>query len=144
MRENGEDGSGINIYKHISCIYCTYDIFMLLWNDISLRRSKIWCNSLCFSKNIRCFTYGIFLPKTKLSVDCHSFIWIGLLFISCFLKDRITFDVLPNFPFTTSKTMCDFYWYIRVVSRVAERRKTQDLRKLGNIRRVHKPHRIIV
>ena len=37
------------------------------------------------------------------------------------------FDVLPNFPFTASETMRDFYlwtWYIRFVSRVAERLKT--------------------
>ena len=33
------------------------------------------------------------------------------------------FDVLPNFPFTTSEPMRDYYlqtWYIRVASRVAE------------------------
>ena len=37
------------------------------------------------------------------------------------------FDVLPNFPSTTSKTMGDYYlqtWYIRVASRVAKRNKT--------------------
>ena len=37
------------------------------------------------------------------------------------------FDVLPNFPFTTSETMRDYYlytWYTRVASRVAERLKT--------------------
>ena len=37
------------------------------------------------------------------------------------------FDVLPNFRFTTSETMGDYYlctWYIRVVARVAERLKT--------------------
>ena len=37
------------------------------------------------------------------------------------------FDVLPNLPFPTSETMCDYYlqtWYIRVASRVAERLKT--------------------
>ena len=36
------------------------------------------------------------------------------------------FDVLPNFPCTTSETMRDYYlwtWYIRVVSRVSERLK---------------------
>ena len=41
------------------------------------------------------------------------------------------FDVLPNFYFTTSETMCDYYlpiWYIRVTSRVAKRLK----RILGN------------
>ena len=33
------------------------------------------------------------------------------------------FDVLPNFAFTTSETMGDYYlqtWYIRVASRVSE------------------------
>ena len=37
------------------------------------------------------------------------------------------FDVLPNFPFTTSETMHDYYlktWYIRVASRVAQRLKS--------------------
>ena len=51
---------------------------------------------------------------------------------------------LPNFPFTTSETMGDYYlqtWYIRVASRVAER--LNDLRKLGNIRKVSKLHRMI-
>ena len=36
------------------------------------------------------------------------------------------FDVLPNFSFTTSEKMCDYYlqtWYIRVASRVVERLK---------------------
>ena len=49
------------------------------------------------------------------------------------------FDVLPNFPFTTSETMYDYYlqtWHIRVASRVAERLKTYNLRKSGNIRTV--------
>ena len=34
------------------------------------------------------------------------------------------FYVLPNFPFTTSETMCDYYlqtWYMKFASRVAER-----------------------
>ena len=37
------------------------------------------------------------------------------------------FDVLPNFPFTTSESMDDYYlytWYILVASRVAEQLKT--------------------
>ena len=68
------------------------------------------------------------------------------------------FDVLPNFPFTTSETMGDYYlqtWYIPVASRVAERpysplsgphsphKKKKNLRKLGNIRKVPKFHRMI-
>ena len=50
------------------------------------------------------------------------------------------FDVLPNFPFTTSETMDDYYletWYIRGASRVSKRRK-----KLGNIRKVPKLHKM--
>ena len=38
-----------------------------------------------------------------------------------------TFDVLINFPFSTSETMRDYYlqtWYIRVALRVTERLKT--------------------
>ena len=56
------------------------------------------------------------------------------------------FDVLPNFPFTTSETTDDYYlqtWYIRVASQVAKRLKTLDLRKLGNIRKVSKLDRMI-
>ena len=56
------------------------------------------------------------------------------------------FIVLQNFPFTTSETMGDYYlqtWYIRVASRVAKRIKTEILRKLGNVRKVSKPHRMI-
>ena len=42
--------------------------------------------------------------------------------------------------------MGDYYlqtWYIRVASRVAERLKTEDLRKFRNIRKVSKLHRMI-
>ena len=45
--------------------------------------------------------------------------------------------VLPNFSFTTNETMHDYdlqTWYIRVAKR---------LRKLGNIRKVSEPHRMI-
>ena len=56
------------------------------------------------------------------------------------------FDVLPNFSFTTSQTMRNYYlWtcYIRAASRVTEWLKTYDLKKLGNIRKVSKLHRMI-
>ena len=56
------------------------------------------------------------------------------------------FDVLPNFLFTTSETMRDYYlqtWHIQVASRVAKQLQTEDLRKLGNIREVTKSHRMI-
>ena len=55
-------------------------------------------------------------------------------------------DVLPNFVFTTRETIGDYYletWYIRDASRVAEPVKTEDLRKLGNIRNVSKFHGMI-
>ena len=50
-------------------------------------------------------------------------------------------DVSPNFAFTARETMGDYCletWYIRVASRVAERVKTEDLRKLGKIIKVFK------
>ena len=56
------------------------------------------------------------------------------------------FDVLPNFSFTKSETICDYYlftWYIRVASQVAERVRSYDLRKFGNIRKASKLHRMI-
>ena len=40
------------------------------------------------------------------------------------------FDVLPNFPFTTSETMRDYYlrtWYIRVTSRAAQQFAIESL-----------------
>ena len=55
-------------------------------------------------------------------------------------------DVLPNFLFTTSETMGHYYLetqYVRVASQVAERLKTEDLRKLGNIRKLSKLHGMI-
>ena len=55
-------------------------------------------------------------------------------------------DVLQSFPFTTSETMCDYYlqtWYIQVASRFAERPLSWDVRKLGNIRKLSKLHRMI-
>ena len=55
-------------------------------------------------------------------------------------------DVLPNFPFTTRETIGDYYleaWYIPAASRVAEPSKTENLRKLGNIRNVPTLHGMI-
>ena len=56
------------------------------------------------------------------------------------------FNVLPNFLITTSEAMHDYYLktrYIWVASQVAEKLKTEDLRKLGNIRKVSKLHKMI-
>ena len=55
------------------------------------------------------------------------------------------FDVLSNFRFSTSKTMCDYYLqtlYIRVASQVAERLSRSEIRKLGNISKVSKLYEI--
>ena len=52
----------------------------------------------------------------------------------------------PNFLSTTSETMRDYYlqtWCIPVPSRVAKQIKTQDLRKLGNTRKVSKLYRMV-
>ena len=54
------------------------------------------------------------------------------------------FDVLPNFNFTTSEAMGDYYLsttYIRVGSRDAKGLPTSKLIKLRNIRKVSKLHR---
>ena len=56
------------------------------------------------------------------------------------------FDVKLNFRFTASETIDDYYlqtWYLRVAPRVAERRKTLDLRTLGNFEKGSKLHRMI-
>ena len=56
------------------------------------------------------------------------------------------FDVLPIISFTTSETICGYYlqtWYMRAASRVAGRLNTQDLRKLGNIKKLSKIHRML-
>ena len=57
------------------------------------------------------------------------------------------FDALANFLSATSETRRNYYlqtWYIRVASRVAVQLKTKDFRKLGKIRELSKPHRMIV
>ena len=49
------------------------------------------------------------------------------------------YNVLVQIRLIASKTKCDIYYSklgVRVVSKVAERLKTQDLRKLGNIKKV--------
>ena len=53
--------------------------------------------------------------------------------------------VLPNFAVTTSETMCDYYlkpWYTPVSSRVLERLKRCDIKKLENIEKLAKLHRM--
>ena len=50
------------------------------------------------------------------------------------------FHILAQFILTTNETELDYYHHrvnVRVASRVAERLKSQDLRKLGNFRKIH-------
>ena len=57
------------------------------------------------------------------------------------------FHVSPNFDFTTSEPVGDYYikaWYIRVPSRIAEGLKSEELRKTENMRKVSKLHRMTV
>ena len=80
--------------------------------------------------------------KMKITIEFYIF----KLIYNHFHNNLRLFDVLPNFPITTSETMCDYYletWYIRVAARIVELLNTQDLRKLGNIRKVSTPHRMI-
>ena len=49
------------------------------------------------------------------------------------------FNILAKFLFTTSETKLDYYHQkvnVQIASRVAERRKTWDLRKLGNFKEI--------
>ena len=49
--------------------------------------------------------------------------------------------ILPNFPFATSETMCDYNsqtWHEGVTSRVSKPLNTSNLRQLVNIRKVSK------
>ena len=52
------------------------------------------------------------------------------------------FDVLPNFHFTRSETVRDYYLQTEYI-RVPEGLKTWNLRKLENIRKVSKLHIMI-
>ena len=55
-------------------------------------------------------------------------------------------DILANFPLPKIESKRDYQYkigYMRAASRVAERRKSKDLRKLGSIRKISKPCRII-
>ena len=70
-------------------------------------------------------------PKFKLTLCLHKMISVSLSH-NHFHNILRLFDVLPNFPFTTSEAMCDYYlwtWYIQVSSRVAERLKIYEIRK---------------
>ena len=56
------------------------------------------------------------------------------------------FYVLANFSFTTSETIGDFYLetcYIGISSQVAKGLETEDLRKIGKIKKLSKLHRMI-
>ena len=51
----------------------------------------------------------------------------------------ILFHFSAQFVFTISKTELDYYhqrWNVRVASQVVERLKTEDLRKLGNFKKI--------
>ena len=71
--------------------------------------------------------------------------WSALSTYNQFHNNLRLFDVLPNFNFTTSERMGNYYlyiWYIGVASPVAEQLKTGDLRKIENIRKLSKAHRM--
>ena len=56
------------------------------------------------------------------------------------------FDVLPNFPLTTSETMRNFNYKhgkYEMPHKLLNDLRFNDLRKLGNIRKVSKLHRMI-
>ena len=65
----------------------------------------------------------------SISLNILKYLWkcLNKLFCNHFYIILRLFDVLPSFLFTTSETMRDYYLYIQVASRVAERLK--EIRK---------------
>ena len=78
--------------------------------------------ALCWQKNVYCvYAYGI-----NMNYNLGQNIW------------RVSHFLVQVF-FTTSETELDYYHQkvsVRVASRIAERLKTQDLRKLGNLKKI--------
>ena len=74
----------------------------------------------------------------------HHKICVFVIFIS--FSDKVSHfhnRILTNQKLELMVSNCQQNCMIRVASRVAERLKTYDLRKLGNIRKNSKPHRMI-
>ena len=78
-------------------------------------------------------------------ITCHRHVIISSYFLyNQFHNILRPFNVLPNFPFTTSEAMGDYYlhtWYLKLPHELPN-----DLRlgKLGNIRKAPKSHRMVV
>ena len=101
-----------------------------------------------YKKNLHIYLFSFFKISQKLHVfkNCGHSLLSYTKYYNLGQTILRLFDVLPNFSFTTSKMMRDYYlqtWYIPVASRVAKQLKSYDVRKLGNIRKVSKLHRMI-
>ena len=60
-----------------------------------------------------------------------------------FYNNLRLFDILPNFPFTTSETMAIITYKYGIYELPNDLNDLPDLRKLGNIRKLSKLHRMI-
>ena len=135
--------------SHTQSCVCRYSIslpYFHTWATFSISETYTLASSLGLILLVQgilaCSSWSQFF----LSLDTHLKLWFHQT-LDIFLSNKFRnilrlFDVLPNFPFTTSETMDDCYlqtWYLRV----AERLKTEDLRTLGNISKVPKFHRMI-
>ena len=92
--------------------------------DIRQYRRTNYHNN-CKSDNILNLRAIIFAKPTIITI----IFWDSLMFYQVFRSPQVKW--------------CAIITYIQVASRVAKRLKTYDLRKLGNIRKVSKLHRII-
>ena len=111
------------------------------WSDTLWKFCSIYCKILkvCLTilersalKCYYCISLQEYLKKSRVQIKKHRvvqnilnalFFWSFACCYHCHNILRL-FDVLTNFPFTTSETMRDYYlqtWCIRVASRVAKR-----------------------
>ena len=123
-----------------------FPIFLLKWKFGTKRLSGFLWDILKKDK------LNSNLNKTVFNnLCCKKDIGIKTKFFRLSLETFFYFQLSPDpfrplRPFTTRESMHDYQlqtWYTRAASRVAERLKTQDLRKLRNIKKISKLHRMI-
>ena len=108
-----------------------YKMIVSLWVCVSrhaqsTQNSKFAISLQHLKQNVK-DEVGFFQADKRQSFFQIDTIILDVCFLNHFHNILRLFDVLPNFPFTASETMRDYYlqtWYKRVASRVAERHKS--------------------
>ena len=98
-------------HRSLSLSSLSYYCHDLTFHNLLNKLRRICPNSVFINHNIQVSFNWIYIY-----LRCHS----KVHYYSHFHNTFRFFDVLTNFPFTTSKTMRDYYlktWYIRVASR---------------------------